>query len=282
MDYSFCCAQGAKWEERRIDLGEGVALKVIDFTPARKTVYPDILFVAGWISLIQGWQEVLREMTRDFRVLYVETREKVSARAPRRAGFGVEAIGQDLIRLVESLDLPENGYVCFGSSLGATAILDACSGLTVPPRCLVLVAPNAVFRIPWFGRILIRLFYPGFYILLKPFIKWYLKVFRLNTRADYAQYEKYGNALDAADPWRLKRAARALETYSVWPILKDIGFPALIIGASRDRLHEPENLKRMARMMKNARYFDMETNRRTHSADMVRAVRCYLSNLEGA
>ena len=42
------------------------------------------------------------------------------------------------------------------------------------------------------------------------FVKWYLGKFRLDLENDMAQYEKYCNALDAADPRKLKPAVTML------------------------------------------------------------------------
>ena len=119
----------------------------------------------------------------------------------------------------------------------------------------------------------IRIFPPVFYLLIKPVVKWYLRIFRLDIKSDYAQYKKYCNALDAADPWKLKKAVIALSKYEVWNLLGEIEYPTLIIGASKDVLHEPENLHKMVFMMKNATYNDLETNKLTHSVAMVEEMR---------
>jgi len=181
-----------------IRLTPRVELRVITFTPPRPSAFPPVLFVAGWISLIRGWEKVLREMTGDFRVYYVETREKISSRINGKQEYGVEDIGGDLVPLVRELRLQE--YILFGSSLGATAILDSYRELEPKPASLVLVAPNAVFRVPASWKAIVTLFYPPLYALIRPSVKWYLRNFRLDVRSDAAQYEKYCEALDAAEP----------------------------------------------------------------------------------
>jgi pimeloyl-ACP methyl ester carboxylesterase len=189
-------------------------------------------------------------------------------------------IGREIAALVSHFNLESRGYILFGSSLGATAILESSRFLEIDPLCLVLIGPNAVFRIPKFYRFIIRIFNPRLYLLLKPVVKWYLKTFRLDTEADYAQYEKYCQALDAADPWKLKKTAIAFSRYEVWDLLTEIDYPTMIVGASRDTLHEPENLKKMVSMMKNAVYLDLETNKLTHSSGMVREMRRYIARLQ--
>jgi len=279
FDLSEFCADGARYSETMIPVSDHVSLRVITFTPPHETGYPAIVFVAGWISLIIGWQEVLQEMTRDFTVYYVETREKKSAEVTGKASYDVDTIGNDIIAAVKSLGLQKDQYLLFGSSLGGTVILDCVNRMKVKPKCLVLVVPNAEFRVPKIWKVIIWLFYPGVYILLKPFVKWYLKYFRLNVKADYKQYRKYCRSLDAADPWKLKKAAMAFSTYQVWPVLKDIQIPTLLIGASKDTLHEPENLENMVKMLPNSTFVDMDTNKKTHTAAMVDEIRKYIKNI---
>jgi len=257
-----------------------VSLRVITFSPSQQDKNPAIVFVPGLVSLMEGWREVLLEMTKDFTVYYIETREKITSKVKGKVDYSLEAIGQEIAALVSHFNLESRGCILFGSSLGATAILESSRFLEIDPLCLVLIGPNAVFRIPKFYRFIIRVFHPGFYLLFKPVVKWYLKTFRLDTKADYAQYEKYCQALDAADPWKLKKAAIAFSRYEVWSLLASIDYPTLIIGASRDTLHEPENLEKMVSMMKEAVYLDLETNKLTHSSGMVREMRKYIARFK--
>jgi pimeloyl-ACP methyl ester carboxylesterase len=226
-----------------------------------------------------AWGDVLREMTKDFRVFYVETREKQSSRVKGRAEYSAEAFGRDVVALTDQLDLPGNGYILMGSSLGATSVLDGCRFLRNKPRCLVLVGPNAEFRVPRFGKVIVTLFFPPMWFILKPILKWYLKTFRLDFKHDPKQYYKYARNIDSADPWKLKKAIMNLWKYQVWDLLEFIPFPTLIIGASKDKLHIPENLQRMVGMMPDARYLDMGTNEATHQAGMVEAMREYIQSL---
>lgn len=275
-DLAEYCSPGTEINEEMTAVSDNVSLRVITFKPPGKLPNPTIVFVAGWISLIKGWQPVLKEMTRDFTVIYIETREKISSRVVGKAGYGVEDIGRDIAAAIKRFNLEEGRYILFGSSLGATAILDCCRILEKMPLGLVLVCPNAVFRVPTIWRAIIRMLPPSLFSFFKPLAKWYLRVFRLDVKNDYAQYEKYCNTLDAADPWKLKKGVIAVWHYQVWDLLAAVELPTLIVSASKDKLHEPGNLKKMAAMMKNAIYIDLETNTRTHSEEIVQEMRKYL------
>jgi len=279
MDLSEYCAPGATGTEETVSISENVSLRVIHFTPPKKTEHPPVVFVPGWISLIQGWQNVLKNMTRDFEVFYIETREKISSQIRGKEKFGVAELGDDIVKLIALFGLEEKRYVLLGSSLGATVILDCCRFLKTKPLCLVLIGPNAVFRVPKIWMAIVHGFYPPFYSIIKPVVKWYLRTFRMNLEADYAQYQKYCNALDTADPFKLKKAIIPFSKYQVWGRLSEIEIPTLIVGASKDKLHEPANLQKMVTMLPKVIYLDMETNQGTHSEHLVGELRKYLLTL---
>lgn len=276
-DFQAFAQEGTKISVEMLSVAPGVSLRLITFK------HPDplrmkILFIAGWVSLIEGWREVLREMTKDFTVYYLETREKISSQIEGKVPFTVGAMGSDLVTAINLLDLSDESYIFFGSSLGATTILDCSRFVSRKPVCLVLIAPNAVFRVPLIWRMIVQSFYPPLYALIKPSVKWYLRTFRLDLESDYEQYEKYCRALDAGDPAKLKPAVLALAKYEIWDILGQVPYPTLVIGASKDKLHEPENLKRIVKMLPKASYVDLETNKKTHSREMVGEIRRFYQN----
>lgn len=276
-DLSQFCAPGTTYKQEMIPVAENVSLKVITFTPSQKTDNPPVIFVPGWITLMSAWKIVLHEMTKDFPIYYIETREKISSQVVGKAGYGVEDIGKDIVQLVKHFNLKDNRYILFGSSLGASALLDSCRFLDRAPFCMVLIGPNAVFRVPRFGKIFIYFLPPRLFLLVKPLVKWYLKTFRLDIKSDYEQYEKYCGNIDSADPWKLKKAIMKLWNWQAWNLLPGIKYPVVIFGASKDSLHEPENLKQMVAMLPKADIIDLETNKGTHSTVMVAAMRNYVA-----
>jgi pimeloyl-ACP methyl ester carboxylesterase len=275
-DCSEFCAPGAHCSEQYFLVRPGISLRVVSFEPPHESTLPTIFFVPGWISLMSAWREVLRDLTRDFRIDYIETREKSSSRVQITARYGVEDIARDIAHVVSVL-ARENGFVLLGSSLGATALIESCRFLKKKPRSLVLIAPNAEFRVPPLGLLIVRISSPSLYAIIKPVITWYLRTFRLDLKTDYAQYAKYCGSLDAADPWKLKKAAIAFSDYQIWGALRSVSMPVLVFGASKDVLHKPEHLKRMVSSLEQVTEIDLETNKRTHSAEMVSYLRRFLA-----
>lgn len=279
--FSNYCAKGANYKTEFIGVSENVSIRLITFSLAKQTNKPPIVFVPGWVSQISGWLRVLLEMTREYTVYYIETREKISSIVKGEVEYSIEEMGKDVIEVLKQIGLINKEYYLFGSSLGGTIILDLWRFLETKPLSMILVGPNAEFRVPKSWHYIVSSFYPPLYNLLRPSVKWYLRTFRMNIESDYAQYEKYSEALDSADPWKLKKAVLSVEKYKVWDLLNNIDTPTLIFTASKDKLHEPENLKKIAEAMQNATIVDMETNSGTHSKEMVLKMQNFISRLAG-
>jgi len=276
-DYSSCCAPGATCRSRYIAVNEGVSLQVTTFTPPQLSPYPEIVFIPGWISLVAGWRNALIEMSRDFVIHYVETREKLSARTDSTARFGIDDFASDITAIVKALQLAAGAYILCGSSLGATAIIESYRTLPLKPRCLILIGVNARFYIPRFWRAVVFCFPPRLYLIIKPVVKWYLRTFRLDTHSDPLQYEKYCRNLETADPWKLRKSALAFARYTVWEQLPAIDRPTLLFSGSRDALHELDNIRRIGALLPHSTHIDLETNSAMHDAVMVNEVRRYLT-----
>lgn len=279
LDLSSVCTPGCKWNVELINITDSVTLRIMTFDPPQPVDNPTVVFVAGWISRVVGWEPVLKEMTKDFRVIYVETREKISSQVREPAGYGVAEIALDLVEIVKRFDLRSDNYVFFGSSLGATAILHSIQYLKQKPYALALIGTNATFDMSTFARTFIRFFPPRLYLIIRPFIKWYLKTFRLKVKNDNIQFRKYCAALDAADPWKLKKGAIALSTYEIWDLLHTIPVPTLLVGASEDNLHDHGIQKRIADTLPKGKYLELKTNTFSHSKTIVVCLRDYLKDL---
>lgn len=268
MDYSAYAGDGCTVKDYHFTVSDGVALKIIDFIPKRDNdKRPVILFVAGWISAISGWQGVLRVISSEYRTIYLETREKQSSIVPasRKVSFAMDRLSADVRDAVEKLIPPRRTFIMAGSSLGATAILEYLAGEGRKPLCAVLVGPNAEFRFPRFLGRVIPAFPPSFYLILKPVVKWYLRNFRLDKKNEMEQVKKYEATLDAADPYKLKYNAIAIRNYSIWHVIPAVSTPVLVVGAALDKLHGNEALKKMVEMLPRSSYRELASNKETHS-----------------
>ena len=284
MIYTECTDPDVRVEEDYVVVSDGVSLRTIDFTPPCDTPErPMVVFVAGWISLISGWKDVLKKVTPRYRTLYVETREKVSARFPERAhvDFSMPRMSLDISEILERKVAPEK-RVCFaGSSLGSTVILDYLSMEVRQPEESILIAPICELTYPFWLPLLLRPVPPSLYTAIKPLLKWYLRNIRLDKHKEPEQVKKYGGALDAAEPRRLKANAFAIKDYSLWGKLPDVRSPVLIIGAESDTLHGLDVMNRMAALMPDADMEMMSSNRETHSEKMGDLIVEHMPGLKG-
>jgi pimeloyl-ACP methyl ester carboxylesterase len=262
----------AGFEERWLAVDDGVEVRVLHWWPRGTPDREPLVFVAGWVSVVEGWLPVLRELVRSRQVLYIETREKRTARIERRRmrvdEFTVERLGSDLISAGRLLGAPEEGTVWFGSSMGSNAILEALKRGRLAAKAAFLVGPNAAFRVPPWGRPILYL--PAWlYHPIKYFVFWYLRHFRVDARSEPEQMQRYVRTLRAAHPLRLKLSARAILDYQVWPDLDTIGTPVAIAYAASDTLHSEQEVRQIVAAMPRGRTVECPTNHYMHDAPIV-------------
>ncbi|HOP62686.1 MAG TPA: alpha/beta hydrolase [Spirochaetota bacterium] len=283
MDYSEYTTGNTEVNEYMVMLSDGVSLKVVDFKPEKADGNkPSVIFIAGWISLINGWQGVLKELTSEYRVFYIESREKRSSVIPEKTkvSFTMNRFREDIKELVKMLVPGDDKFVLAGSSLGASAILEYCAQVRRKPECAILVGPNEDFRFPRLLGAIIPLIPPVAYFTVKPVIKWYLRNFRLDKKKEKAQVVKYERTLDLADPYKLKANALALKNYSIWERIQGISTPCLIFGATTDKLHSIDKLKKLVELIPEVQYIELGSNSDTHSEKAGRVMVDYLGKRE--
>lgn len=261
---------GGTFVEHRIQVEPDVELRAFEWSGLRQ-VAPPLVLVAGWITVVDSWVPVLESMARDRRVLYLESREKTSARmegsalAPAR--FRLDRLGRDITEVLRAVDWSPGEAVFVGSSLGGNAILEM---LKQGERCrgAFLIGPNAEFAFPLWARYAMRL--PArLYQSLVPFLLWYLKRFRLDAEAEPEQYERYCTTLVQADYCRLKCSAMALVDAEVMKGLDRINDPVAVAFASSDRLHGEANARRLAEGIPAGHPLPCPSNAYLHGPEVV-------------
>jgi len=278
MNFNEFLATGAKCSHAYVSGIDGVKLFQVHFQPKTPSPYPPVIFIAGWGSVIDSWKIVLKEMTKDFEVFYLETREKSSSIHFSKQELSIESLGNDLPYVLSENSLINKPYTMFGSSLGATVILDAISKNKLSPTNVILIGPNAEFNIPLIWLLITRFTPAFFFYLLKPVVKWYMKKKYLDIESDPKQYDKYAHALNEANPKRLRRSALSFSSYKIWNQLSEIHQSVLIFTGSKDVMHDYDNTLQMAYKLSNCKLIDMKTNQKTHSIDMVMKMREFLNN----
>lgn len=279
-DYTPFCHSGATYRTEYVRLPTGVELMSVVFTPPEPVVAPVILFIPGFVSLIENFRETLVELTRTHTVFYVETREKSTAKISPDHRFSVDEITSDIVHYAE-LKIPEGvPYTMVGWSLGATAIAEAFPRLQRKPEAVLLIEPNSSFPFNglalFFARLAKYIYRP-----VVPFVKWYMRTFLIDIKTDEEMYLINCRNLDTAEPARLGMAVRELSRYRMAGCLEQISVPALVVVTSKDRFHSHGEGTDIAARIPGAQCLDMEDNKRTHSAEMGRVISDFISSQAG-
>ncbi len=260
-------ASGVDFRRHGVAVEPGVQLSILEWRPG--TGAGPLVFVAGWVSVLEGWRPLLEVLVQHRPVIYVETREKSSAeiepRLLRPSSFAIPRLGEDLIAVCDALDIDPARRVFFASSMGANAVLEAMKGGGCPARGAFLIGPNAEFRYPWWGHGLV-LFPASLYRAVRPFLEWYLRRFRVNADDDPEQMTRYRRTLRAAHPHRLKQSARAVIGYSLLPGLDTVRVPVAVAYAASDTLHEGAEVARIVGALPHGVAVECPTNSYMHSA----------------
>jgi pimeloyl-ACP methyl ester carboxylesterase len=258
-------------------LSSGISLKVMKFDNMSfdGTKQPDIVVLPGLGSVYENFHETVEALAERHTVYFLETREKGSSVISGKAGFSIPEIASDLPEAVEMLNLEADGYIIIGYSLGTAVAVSALRYLRKKPKALVLIEPSASFPWPWWLPPLARVAVP-LYPVLKPFLKWYMKKFHINEEGDYEMYEINARILDQADPKKLARTVVDVARYEIRDDLSTVDVPVLVIGVSQDKFHSHDEASNIAQAIPGSSYFDVETNRRSHSAEVADLIYNYL------
>ena len=266
-DYTGFCAPGTAITPGYLSLESGVSLLYINFIPEKNEGLPEILFLSGLAAVMENFRELLQALTSKFVVHFLETREKRSSHIFWGARFGVKEIAGDIALAADKIFSNGQPYLIIGFSLGATSGAEAIPAIKNKPLRLVMAEPSATFRFPPLIRFLasyfVFLYYP-----LKPLLKWYMRNYRINLREDYEMYLINCRILDSASPEKISATVREISSYNISLILPLVDVPVIVIGASKDTFHSHNEARQIAAGLKNALFVEMETNKRTHSAEV--------------
>lgn len=237
--------------------------------PEVKSNKKPLILISGWFSVVYRWSEVLKIVSKEIEVVYIETRDKISSiiEKSKKTDMSVERMVQDIIEIQEDLGVDFNDSICLGSSMGATILLKYLTDRNPAPWKTILIGPVPKFNFPIIGRFLMILptFMIGFGI---KYIRWHVRNFRVDTKKEPKQAKSYDLALKLADPWRIQNSARAAKKHDGWKELGNIDSEVIFAGASTDKIHASEITQQVASKIKNSKYVDFKTNQATHDEKM--------------
>jgi hypothetical protein len=266
-------------EESRITVSDGSSLRILRKTPVQERFNGySIIVIVGWGTIVPSWDSLLMEATKDFDVIYLESREKASSVLPKSYEVGMERMVKDIQEAIKQLDLDQKKLILLGSCIGATEI---CYGLyknMFNPYMPVLIAPPARFEVPPVLRQMIPILPTFLWGIAQPILRWW--IIRFKTE-DEVQAAKYLRTLEEADVKKWKRQGLRLAYKRYWKIFPEIKNHALLVAAETDKMHDAKVTKKINDMMENSVYLNMGSNRDTHAPIMVEKVREYIPKFKG-
>lgn len=276
-------ADCARVEVARVPTSDGFGLRVLRWRPKGAPTLPRIVFVAGWVSVVEGWAPVLRELAARAEVLYVETREKRSAELPDRrlrpADFSIQRMADDIVEACATLGADDGEALLIASSMGANAALEAIKHGRLRAHAAFMIAPNGEFHYPWWGHLLVRMPAAG-YRLVRPLVAAYLRRYRVNTAADPGQMRRYERTLEEAEPKRLRLSAQVAFRYRLWPALETVRIPVAVAFASSDTLHGGCGCEEIVERLPRGRLVRCPTNSFMHDVGIVGEIVSFIASLE--
>jgi len=272
---------GADAEELLVEVEPGVSIRVIVWKPASGRDASDgtVVMVPGWGSMFEGWRPLVSEWVKRRHLVYIETREKASARIDRRiskSDFSIEKHSRDIASVLESLGVEHSKVDWYSSSLGSTLLIDAYQRRELGGRSSVLLAPNPDFEFPLWSKAIIYAPLPMFaYKKMVRFVAW---VVDRRTKEE-GQKIRYRRALLSQDVPRMLLSARWNLGYSLPDDMSAIEVPCAVMTAHSDTLHDFGKVQRVVDSIPNCRLIEVPSNQYAHEADVLKEIDEFHSSL---
>ncbi|MHA1505474.1 MAG: hypothetical protein ACTSPT_09840 [Candidatus Heimdallarchaeota archaeon] len=230
-------------------------LRVLSFVePKEPKEDIEVLFIAGLLSVFQRWEKVVQELNHNYKVHYVESREKSSSKLVKRAKFKIEDMREDLAYIEKHLGLDKRKYITITSSLAGAMVLENLAKNDLTPIGNILVSPAVEVHFPKWVPPMLRIL-PAFMITIwKPFIRWWLR----RKLEEPEQMKQYIRSVDEADFAKMRKCIiKNANRYKGWDILKDAKSRFILIGQTTDKIHETEFSFKVAKAIPNCTFIDL-------------------------
>ena len=272
---------GANAEEFFVEVAPNISIRVLRWVPADSSAssLDPAVVVPGWGSVFEGWRPLLTEWVSRRPIVYIETREKKSARITRkvrRDDFEMRHHGHDVAAVLGKLGIDSAEVDWFSSSLGATLLIDAYQNDVLAGRSSILLAPNPDFEFPLWARILLKMPLPKFiHPALVRFAVWIVE----RRTEEEGQRIRYRRALLSQDLERLLLSSRANIRYSLPQDLSNASVPCAVMTASSDTLHGMDKVLDIVDRLPNAVLIEVPSNQYAHEADVLAEIEEFQSSI---
>ena len=272
---------GANAEELFVEVAPNISVRVLRWVPADSSAasLDPAVVVPGWGSVFEGWRPLLTEWVSRRPIIYIETREKKSARITgkvRREDFEMSRHGHDVAAVLDKLGIDSEEVDWFSSSLGATLLIDSYQNDVLSGRSSILLAPNPDFEFPLWAKILLNMPLPKFiHPVLVRFAVWIVE----RRTKEEGQRIRYRRSLLSQDLERLLLSSRANIRYSLPQDLSNVSVPCAVMTASSDTLHGMDKVLSIVDSLPNAVLIEVPSNQYAHEADALVEIEKFQSSI---
>jgi hypothetical protein len=271
----------ANAEELFVEVAPNISVRVLRWVPADSSAasLDPAVVVPGWGSVFEGWRPLLTEWVSRRPIVYIETREKKSARITRkvrREDFEMRHHGHDVAAVLDEFGIDSSEVDWFSSSLGATLLIDAYQNDVLAGRSSILLAPNPDFKFPLWARILLKMPLPKF--IHPALVRFAVLVVERRTKEE-GQRIRYRRALMSQDLERLLLSSRANIRYSLPQDLSRASVPCAVMTAKSDTLHGLDKVLDIVDRLPNAVLIEVPSNQYAHEADVLAEIEEFQSSI---
>ncbi len=264
------------------EMTDGTKIRVLEFDFAKNPNKYTLLFIPGFATVFQSWQEVLEPLSKEYRILYFESREKNSSIMPTRKierNINLHKMAYDIKETVEQLGLKNQNYITVCSSTGGTIEIEALSEKWISPDGAVMVGPTLTYHLSFIAPLLISLVPEFIKNLFMPIFRWYIGKIYVDKKEHPEQYAKYVRAGEEIKLRKVRKILWQMTKYKCWDMLPKIETKCLLVGASSDKMHATEETKKTHELIPNSVFIDLGSNKATHSQPLVDAIKSFTENL---
>lgn len=272
-----------KAKEIYCEMSDGMKVRILDFDLAEKPNKYTIFLIPGFVTVFLSWEMLVEILSKDFRILYFESREKSSSIAPNRKverRTTIRKMAHDIKEVIEQLELDKQDYITLASSTGGTILVEALSEKWLSPPGAVMVGPTIEYHLKFIAPFLITIVPDFKKNLFMPLFRWFLGKVHVDKNEHPKQYAKYVRAGEEAILRKIRRVLREMYKYKYWQMPPKVETKTLIVGASTDKVHATEEAIRTHELMPNSSYIDLEDNIAAHSQPLADALMDFIGELE--
>lgn len=206
----------------------------------------NILFIPGWASQIETYEDLLQALQYYGNITVYEPKGFGKSFAPRRRGiFSIEAYNEEIATILNILNYENGQYVFYGSCTGSAMVFNYfLDGKGPKPMAIVANSPQVKYNTPFWYKWLSKIpdiFMAGFQKIAVFLVKSYVRLFKPAEMANVKRAEKQLKENDAFGQRRF--TLEYIAYYNIKERLQELTVPILSFIGEEDFFTNPEKSK---------------------------------------